>query len=161
MQKFPGLGTNPHHSSDNTESLTHSTTRELPLLQSFLVLVLVLRREGLHLLHLEVPRLGIESELQMLAYSPATAIPDPSYVSNLHHSSEPCWIAGYLTHWAGPGVKPTSPWILSRFGFFTTKTQWELCHNRNSFCRFSTCGYHGVHIHSPIAISAYFKVVVF
>ena len=29
-----------------------------------------------------------------------------------------------LTHWTGPGIKPTSSWIL--VGFVTTKPQWEL-----------------------------------
>ena len=29
---------------------------------------------------MEVPRLGVESELELLAYTTATAIPDPSLV---------------------------------------------------------------------------------
>ena len=37
--------------------------------------------------HMEVPRLGVESELQLLAYTTATAMPDPSHVWDLHHSS--------------------------------------------------------------------------
>ena len=32
---------------------------------------------GPHLWHMEVPRLGVESELQSLAYTTATAMPDP------------------------------------------------------------------------------------
>ena len=32
---------------------------------------------GLHLKHMEVPRLGLESELQLLAYVTAAAAPDP------------------------------------------------------------------------------------
>ena len=32
---------------------------------------------GTHLWHMEVPRLGAESELQLLTYTMATAIPDP------------------------------------------------------------------------------------
>ena len=36
---------------------------------------------------MEVPRLGVESELQLLAYATATAMPDASCVFNLHHSS--------------------------------------------------------------------------
>ena len=36
---------------------------------------------------MEVPGLGVESEQQLLAYATATAIPDPSCVFNLHHSS--------------------------------------------------------------------------
>ena len=36
---------------------------------------------------MEVSRLGVESELQMLAYATATATQDLSCVCNLHHSS--------------------------------------------------------------------------
>ena len=39
------------------------------------------------LLHMEVPRLGVESELQPLAYTTATATRDPSCVFDLHHRS--------------------------------------------------------------------------
>ena len=45
---------------------------------------------GLHLWHMEVPRLGVQSELQLLAFTIAidTATRDPSRVCNLHHSSQ-------------------------------------------------------------------------
>ena len=36
---------------------------------------------------MEVPRLGVELELWPLAYTTATATPDPSPVFDLHHSS--------------------------------------------------------------------------
>jgi len=36
---------------------------------------------------MEVPRLGVELELQLPAYVIATAMPDPSHVCDLHHSS--------------------------------------------------------------------------
>ena len=38
---------------------------------------------------MEVPRLGVESELQLLAYATATATTtwDPSCICELHHSS--------------------------------------------------------------------------
>ena len=36
---------------------------------------------------MEVPRLGVESELQLSDYTTATATPDPSCVCDLHHSS--------------------------------------------------------------------------
>ena len=44
---------------------------------------------GLHSQHMEVPRLGVESELQLPAYTTATATatPDLSLISDLHHSS--------------------------------------------------------------------------
>ena len=35
-----------------------------------------------------VPRLGAESELQLLAYTTATATQDLSHVCNIHHSSQ-------------------------------------------------------------------------
>jgi len=40
---------------------------------------------GLHLQHMEVPRLGVKSELQLPAYATATAMPDPSCICNLGH----------------------------------------------------------------------------
>ena len=40
----------------------------------------------LHQQHMEVPRLGVELELQLLAYAAATATRDPSCVCDLHHS---------------------------------------------------------------------------
>ena len=43
---------------------------------------------GLHLLHVEVPRLGIEMQLQLLADT--TAAEDESHICDLHHSSWQC-----------------------------------------------------------------------
>ena len=37
---------------------------------------------------MEIPRLGVESELQLPAYTTATATPDSSHVCDLHHSSQ-------------------------------------------------------------------------
>ena len=37
---------------------------------------------------MEVPRLGVELELQLPAYAIATAMPDLSCVCDLHHSSQ-------------------------------------------------------------------------
>ena len=37
--------------------------------------------------HMEVLSLGVESELQLMVYSTATATWDPSCVCSLHHSS--------------------------------------------------------------------------
>ena len=45
-----------------------------------------------HLWHMEVPRLGVESELLLPAYITATATWDPSCIVNLHHSSRQRWI---------------------------------------------------------------------
>ena len=40
---------------------------------------------GPHLQHMEVPRLGVGSELQLLAYTTATATQDPSCICDLHY----------------------------------------------------------------------------
>ena len=72
--------------------------------------------------YMEVPRLGIKSEIQLPAYTTAMAMPDPNYFCNLHDSHSN---ARYLTHWAGPGIEPASSWIL--VGIVTTETQWKLC----------------------------------
>ena len=36
---------------------------------------------------MQVPSLGVDKELQLLAYATATAMPNLSYVCDLHHSS--------------------------------------------------------------------------
>ena len=40
-----------------------------------------------HMGHMEIPKLGVKSELQLPAYTIATAMQDPSRVYSLHHSS--------------------------------------------------------------------------
>ena len=48
---------------------------------------------GLHLQDMEVPlRLGVKSELQLCAYTTATATQDLNCICDLHHSSRQCWI---------------------------------------------------------------------
>ena len=42
---------------------------------------------GLHLWYMEVPRLGVQLELQLLAYCTATAMPDLSCIYKLHYRS--------------------------------------------------------------------------
>ena len=49
---------------------------------------------------MEVHRLGVESELQLLAYTRATAMPDPSPTCDLHHNLLQCpqhWILNLLS----------------------------------------------------------------
>ena len=70
---------------------------------------------------MEVPRLGVESELQLLAHATATAVWDPSHVCDLHHIHSN---AGFLTHSARPGIEPESSWIL--VGFTSSEPQWEV-----------------------------------
>ena len=54
---------------------------------------------GPHRWHMEAPQLGVLSELQLPAYATATATAtqDPSYVCDLHHSSQQCQILNPLT----------------------------------------------------------------
>ena len=75
--------------------------RHTPSLQvtQFLFLFFFL---GLHLWHVEVPRLGVKSELQMLAYATATAMQDLSHVCDLHQSSQQCLILNPLSEARDP-----------------------------------------------------------
>ena len=52
---------------------------------------------GPWLQHMEGPRLGVELELQLPAYTTATATWDPSCICDLHHSSWQCWILNPLS----------------------------------------------------------------
>ena len=91
---------------------------------------------GRHPLHMHIPRLGVESELQPLADTTAMATPDLRHVCDLHHSSQqpqilnPVSEARDQTHilmdtsqipfcWATTGTP--CRWILNL-----------LCHSRNS-----------------------------
>ena len=77
---------------------------------------------GSHPQHMEVPRLGVQTEMKLSACVTATATQDLICICNLHN-------AGSLTHWARPGIKPTS-------------SQRQCCvlnplnHNRNSLTFF-------------------------
>ena len=51
----------------------------------------------LPLQHMEAPRLGVKSELQLLAYITATATKDHSCVCNLHHSPRQCRMSNPLS----------------------------------------------------------------
>ena len=73
---------------------------------------------GPHMQHMEVARLGVESELQLPAYATATAMPDPSHICDLHHSSLQRQILNTLSR---ARDEPASSWIL--VGFVTTEPQ--------------------------------------
>ena len=47
--------------------------------------------------HMEISRLGVQSELQLLAYTTAMSTLDLSCICNLHHSSRQCWIPNLLS----------------------------------------------------------------
>ena len=52
---------------------------------------------GLQLRNMEVLRLGVELELELLAYTTATATWNLSHVCSLHHSSQHLWIFNPLS----------------------------------------------------------------
>ena len=56
----------------------------------------------LHLWHMEVPWLGVKSEMQLYQIHTASV----TYTATCSNS---------LTHWARPGIEPASSWILVRF----------------------------------------------
>ena len=90
---------------------------------------------GLHLQHMEVPGLGVKSELQLLAYTTATAMWNLTHICNLYCSlqqrqilklstgteqASSCILVGFLTSLATVGT-PTGvslSFFLSFFLFF-------------------------------------------
>ena len=86
---------------DNARSLTCYTTVGTPSFY-FILFYFIFVFLGPHLWHMEVSGLGLESELQLLAYTTLQPIPQ---LGN----------AGSLTHWASPGIKPACSWILVWF----------------------------------------------
>ena len=52
---------------------------------------------GPHPQHMEIPRLGVKSELQLLAYITATATWGQRGVCDLHYSPWQCWIPDPLS----------------------------------------------------------------
>ena len=72
-----------------------------------------------HPQHMEVPRLGVKSKLQLPAYTTASAMQDPSHTCDLYHGSGQCWIP--------------NPLIEARDGTRNVRVPSEiLCHDRNS-----------------------------
>ena len=61
---------------------------------------------------MEVPRLGIESELQLPAYITAAAMQDPNRIFNLHHSS---WHRQILKPLSEARDQTVSSWMLVSF----------------------------------------------
>ena len=72
--------------------------------------------------HMEVPRLGVESELQLPAYTTATATLDLSHACNPHHGSRQCGIPDPLSKaWDRTRILTDPSWVLNL-----------LSHSRNS-----------------------------
>ena len=69
--------------------------------------------------HMEVPRLGVKWELQLLSYATATATWDLSCIWDLHHSN-----AGFPTYWVREGGDRTR--ILLDTSQISAEPEWEL-----------------------------------
>ena len=70
---------------------------------------------------MEVPRLGVESEPQLRAYTTATAMRDPSLIWDLHHSSGQRWILNPLSK-AGDRTFI----LMDAIRVVSTEPRWEL-----------------------------------
>ena len=57
-----------------------------PCLPTFFFFFFFFFFSGPHLQYMEIPKLGLKSELQLLAYATATVTWDLSRVCDLHHS---------------------------------------------------------------------------
>ena len=64
-----------------------------------------------YLRHMEVSRLGVQSELQLLAYVTATTMPDPSHICDLCCTLYQCQILNLVSE---ARTKTTSSWTLCR-----------------------------------------------
>ena len=67
---------------------------------------------------MEVPRLGVESELQLPAYTTAVVTPDPSPLQPIPQ------LTATPDPWARPGIEPETSWFL--VGFISAAPRWEL-----------------------------------
>ena len=76
---------------------------------------------GLHPQHMEVLRLGVQLELQLLTYARATATLGLSRICKLHHSSRQCRILNPLSK---ARDRTRKLWFL--VGFVSSAPQWEL-----------------------------------
>ena len=90
----------------------------------------------LPLRHMEVPRLGTESQLQLVAYATVTATQDPSCIYDLHCSLRQCLILNRGWTWCrllNPmNHKENSPariFLGSPVSIFYKRCCWGRCHN--------------------------------
>ena len=81
----------------NDNKSTYTLLERSPWILTFSFIYLLIVFLGPHMLHMEVPRLGVEAELQLPAYTTATATADLSCVCDLHHGSWQCWILNPLS----------------------------------------------------------------
>ena len=107
---------------------------------------------GLHLQHMEVPRLGTELELQLPAYTTAMATPDPSRICNLR-----------LSLWQPQIFNPLSEardWthilIETRLDSQPAESQWEFQRRKNFWAQdfnFSRRNFYNVKCHYFLSLT--------
>ena len=85
---------------------------------------------------MEVPRLGVESELQLPAHTPATATPELSFICSLHYSSQQYQILNPLS----------KARVLICILMDTSRVYNPLSHNKNSHQHL----YWFTHVHSSV-----------
>lgn len=84
---------------------------------------------GTHSWHLEVPRLGVESKLQLPPYATATVMWHPSHICSLHCGSWQCWIPNPLSK-----ARDQAYILMVTSGFVTAEPQRELLFLTCIFC---------------------------
>ena len=70
---------------------------------------------------MEVPRLGVELELQLPTYATATATPDLSHICDLYHSSQQRWTLNSLSR-----ARDQTHLLMDTVRFITSEPQGEL-----------------------------------
>ena len=119
-----GLDKVQFHSQQNclvpSPFITHSSMQPPIHLHFFFFFFFFFCFLGPHLRHMQVARLGVQSDMSA-TYTTATAMPDPTCVFDLHHSSCQCWILNLLS---GVRDRPSSSWRL--VWFITAELQREL-----------------------------------
>ena len=75
---------------------------------------------------MEFPRLGVKSELQLSAYTTATAMQDPSHIYDLHHSSRQRQILNPLSEARDQTCNLMAP---SRIRFYCAMTGTPFIHS--------------------------------
>ena len=84
----------PTRSLSNIQRFQLNNQQYQPIFVCLFVFCCIL---GPHPRHMEASRLGVQLELQPLAYARASATPDPSSICDLHHSSQQCQILNPLS----------------------------------------------------------------
>ena len=77
--------------------MSHPSLSDHPWIFFFNLIYLLFLFLGLHLRHMEVPRLGAQIRVQLPAHTTATVMRDPSHICDLCHSSQQCWILNPLS----------------------------------------------------------------